>query len=357
MKKIAIIGCGHGGQALAGHMASLGSTIHLYAHPQHLGGVEAIRKAGKITCTGAVSEEGSIDLCTTDIGEAISGVDVIFICLPVTAHDAIFRDMLPLLKEGQAVINLSAHFSGLFQNDMMHEYGKSDGILIGDVTSFPYACRSVTHGVAKIIAIKRKVGLAARSIQTANQIKMMIQDFFPSELEVKSSFIEIGLYDPSGITHPPIAVFNAGRIGNGEEFYFYREGTSESTAFYLESLDRDRIEIGKRLGLSIPTYPAVMNEYYGFNHTKIIDFFKGSPVHNQEKLCPKSLNHRYITEDVPYSLVPWYTLGRCLGYDSKAMRNIIEICSILHSRDYLTEGRNITQAHVSEILPVLRLCG
>jgi len=348
MEKIAVIGCGHGGQALAGHMASLGHSVNLYASKNHPGGLKAIQKTKKIKCIGAVKEEGKIALCTHNLEDALKDVRIIFIALPVTAHDAMFIHILPFLEEHQIIINLSAHFSGIFQYEILKKVGWERDILIADITSFPYACRIQSQGTVNILAIKKKVGLAARNIKTAQKIKKLIKNIFPSSLDIKSSFIEAGLYDPSGITHPPTAIFNAGRIGNGDEFYFYKDGTSDVTASYLEQIDDDRVEIAKRLGFKIPNYPSVMNEYYGSKHKEIFEFFKTSPVHNQEKLCPKSMDHRYITEDVPYSLVPWYTLGLCVDYVSSAMKNIIDISSILHEKDYLELGRNLTNEHITE---------
>lgn len=320
MEKIAVIGCGHGGQGLAGHLAIKGHSVHLFANPNHLGGLSTVKQTGYVKCTGAVTGEGKIALCTTDIEEALQGVDIVFVALPVDAHEAMFINMLPFLNENQIVINLAGHFSGMFECQLMKKSNWEKNILVADITSFPYACRASSPGVVNIIGIKKKVGLAASTCEIAESIKTKIQSIFPSELEIKSSFIEAGLYDPAGISHPANVIFNAGRIGNREEFYFYKDGTSEETALYLDQIDLDRIEIGKRLNLTLPTYFNVMNEYYGSDHKSIFDFFKNSPIHNQEKLCPKSLQHRYLSESVPYSLVPWYTLGLSLGFTSNSMK-------------------------------------
>ncbi|WP_186644287.1 NAD/NADP-dependent octopine/nopaline dehydrogenase family protein [Fluviispira vulneris] len=353
MKKIAVIGCGHGGQALAGHFSILGHSVNLYAHPRHLGGYEAVNRNGGVQCQGVVQGFGKLNLVTTNIEKALKNTEYIFIALPVPAHEAIFINMLPYIESNQIVINLSGHFSGIFQYDILKRSGWEKEILIADITSFPYACRSEKPSFANILAIKNKMGISSLNYSHGQEIKTAIQDFFPCELVTMSSFIETGLYDPCGISHPPSVLFNAGRIGNKEEYYFYKDGVSIETARFLEKIDEDRINIGKNLGFKLPPYYQVMNDYYGLSHKSIYDFFKNSPIHNKNKLNPKSLNDRYISEDVPFSLVPWYSLGQSAGYESSAMRNIIDITSILNQVDYLSAGRIITKDH----LKAYKICG
>jgi opine dehydrogenase len=50
--------------------------------------------------------------------------------------------------------------------------------------------------------------------------------------------------------------------------------------------------------------------------------------------APPVLNHRYIFEDVPMSLVPIASLGQRYGVSVQAMDSIIRIASIIHRTDY-----------------------
>ncbi len=348
MQKIAVIGCGNGGQALAGHLALLGLDVNLYAHHNHLGGFSEVKSQGGVECQGAVNGFGKISLITTDIAAALNKTDIVFICLPVIAHESIFINMLPFLKMNHIVVNLSGQFSGIFQKEILNRANWDKNIIIADVTSFPYACRCEVPGKANIVSIKKSMGLASYNMNLSLEIAELLNSFFPSKLRIMSSFIEIGLYDPCGITHPANVIFNAGRIGNNVEFYFYKEGITKETALFLEKLDNERIEIGNKLQISLPKFHEVMNEYYELSFNNIHEFYKNSPIHNKKTFCPNAINHRYIAEDVPYSLVPWYSLGEKIGLKSQSMRNIIEISSIMNNIDYFDKGRKITAAHLRE---------
>lgn len=351
MNKIAIIGCGNGGQALAGHLALLGMTVNLYAHQNHLGGFKEIKDRGGIECLGEVNGFGKVSLISTNLSEVLDETSLIFICLPVIAHESIFINMLPFLKDNQIVINLSGQFSGIFQKDILNRSSWDKNIVIADVTSFPYACRSDTPSNANIVSIKRTMGIASFNKLVAYEISCLLKDFFPSKLEVMSSFIEVGLYDPCGITHPSSVVFNAGRIGNNQEFYFYKEGITKETALFLEKLDNERIAIGSKIGIALPKFHEVMNLYYDLSFKNIYEFYKNSPIHNKKTFFPNSISHRYVSEDVPYSLVPWYSIGERVGYHASSMKNIIEITSVMNNVNYYNKGRIISEMHLKEFHP------
>jgi opine dehydrogenase len=68
-------------------------------------------------------------------------------------------------------------------------------------------------------------------------------------------------------------------------------------------------------------------------------------IHNQPGYygikAPSSLNHRYLFEDVPMSLVPIASLGIRYGVSVRGMKSIIRIANIIHSTDYWRRGRTV----------------
>jgi opine dehydrogenase len=68
-------------------------------------------------------------------------------------------------------------------------------------------------------------------------------------------------------------------------------------------------------------------------------------IHNQPGYygiqAPPTLNHRYITEDVPMSLVPIASLGQHVGVSVLAIDSIIRLASIIHHTNYYRHGRTV----------------
>ena len=63
-------------------------------------------------------------------------------------------------------------------------------------------------------------------------------------------------------------------------------------------------------------------------------------------LAPHRTEMRYITEDVPYSLVPMSSVGKQLGVATPVMDSLITMASTMHERDYWAEGRTMEKMGV-----------
>ena len=57
--------------------------------------------------------------------------------------------------------------------------------------------------------------------------------------------------------------------------------------------------------------------------------------------APRTLRHRYIFEDVPYSLVPISELGKRFGVDVWGMESMIQIACVIDGVDYRHRGRTL----------------
>ncbi|WP_085677844.1 MULTISPECIES: NAD/NADP-dependent octopine/nopaline dehydrogenase family protein [unclassified Pseudomonas] len=340
---ISIIGCGHGGQALAAHLTLLGHSITLYADEQHPGDLHGIH-ANTITLTGKVKATTTLTALTTDIELAVRSADIIYLSLPTHAHLPQFRKMLPFLVDNQIVVSLAGNFSALYLYRELRQHPHPPSIHIADTASLPYACRAHRPGHVEIIEIKQSMQLAAMPGHSTPFIMARLAASFPCKLSASTSVLELGLNITSAISHPAIMITNAGRIGEGQaSFYFYKEGISTSTANLIQALDNDRISIGQRFGLQLPTYLENMNSFYGYDFTSIHDFFTQSTVHNALKLCPPSINTRYLTQDIPYVMLPWYSLGQHARYQSDVMKAFIDLASMLTGSRFFSNGRNLAE--------------
>jgi opine dehydrogenase len=73
-------------------------------------------------------------------------------------------------------------------------------------------------------------------------------------------------------------------------------------------------------------------------------------------LAPHRMEMRYLTEDVPCSLVPMSSLGRKFGVPTPLMDAFIELASVMHQRDYRSEGRTMEKLGLADLnLKQLRL--
>jgi len=76
-------------------------------------------------------------------------------------------------------------------------------------------------------------------------------------------------------------------------------------------------------------------------------------IHNQPGYygikAPATLEHRYITEDVPMSLVPIAALGQHYGVSVRGMDSIIRLACIIHRTDYWRRGRTLDKLGIGDL--------
>jgi len=81
---IAVIGAGHGGLAMAGHLSIMGNTVHLYNRGEER--IWGVKSTGGIEVEGEINGFGQIAIATNSIEEAISGAELIMVVVPAIAH-------------------------------------------------------------------------------------------------------------------------------------------------------------------------------------------------------------------------------------------------------------------------------
>jgi opine dehydrogenase len=76
-------------------------------------------------------------------------------------------------------------------------------------------------------------------------------------------------------------------------------------------------------------------------------------IHNQTGYygikAPATLQHRYIFEEVPMSLVPIAALGQRYGVSVRAIDAIIRLACIVHNTDYWRKGRTLDRLGIADL--------
>ena len=103
--KYTVIGAGHGGKAMAAHLAILGREVTLFNRT--FSHIEIIAQRGGIdleSYEGGPRGFGELVQVTSDMETAVREAEVIMVVIPSSAHAEIARQMAPHLQDGQIVI-------------------------------------------------------------------------------------------------------------------------------------------------------------------------------------------------------------------------------------------------------------
>src|SRR5512147_1804185 len=341
-KYFAVIGAGHGGKAMAAHLALMGFSVNLYNRtPEH---IEIIRKRGGIeleSTEGGPHGFGELALVTSNIGEAIKNVEVIMVVLPSSAHGDIAKNIAPYLRKRQIVILHPGRTCGALEFvKVMRENGCKADVTVAEAETFIYASRSDGPAQARIFRIKEAVPLAALPATRTQCVLEAICGAYPQFID-GVDVLNTGMNNMGAIFHPALTLLNMGWIeATHGDYQFYIDGVTPSVARVLEVLDRERVTVASALGIRARTSLEWLKLAYDTTGADLHEAIHNQPGYYGIK-APATLNHRYIFEDVPMSLVPIASLGKRYGVSVRGMESIINLGGIIHRTDYWRRGRTV----------------
>ncbi len=342
LENYTVIGAGHGGKAMAAHLALMGLNVTLYNRTfDH---IAALRARGGIdlgSTEGGPHGFAKLTLATSDLAEALQDAQVIMVVVPSSAHADIAKNAAPHLKDGQIIVLHPGRTCGALEfAKVLHDQGCSADVTLAEAETFIYASRADGPAQARIFRIKEAVPLAALPAVRTKAVLEAIQPAYPQFID-GGNVLNTGLNNMGAIFHPALTLLNAGWIeATHGDYQFYIDGVTPSVARVLEVLDRERVTVASSLGLRARTGLEWLKMAYDTTGEDL-----HAAIHNQPGYygikAPSTLNHRYIFEDVPMSLVPIASLGQHYGVSVRGMDSIIRLACIVHRTDYWRRGRTV----------------
>lgn len=340
--KFAILGAGHGGTAMAGHLSLMGFDASLYNRGEQR--LRAIQSAGGVEILADCAESfprgfASLGVVTTDPGEAISGRQILMVVVPATAHRFIAEQIAPHLVDGQIIVLNPGRTGGALEVlKTIRDAGCCADIVVAEAQTFLYASRSMNPAQTKVFRIKNSIPVAAlpayRTPEVVKALRCAFPHFVPGDNVMKTSLDNIG-----AIFHPAVTVLNSARIeSTNGDFDYYTEGITPAISMILESMDKERVQVAEGLGFRAMTAREWLYIAYDAAGRTLYEAMRANRGYDGIK-APKTVFHRYISEDIPMSLVPIASLGEMVGVATPSIDSIIHLGSVLHGVDYRAEGR------------------
>ena len=326
---------------MAGHLAIMGFSVHLYNRsPDRLWGVHAL---GGIEVEGEVEGFGRIALATTEMKEALDGCELINVVVPATGHHDMAEACAPHLRDGQVIVlHPGRTFGALEFRQLLRARGVQANVVIAEAQTFIYASRVIGPSNAKIFRIKNSIPVAsirAHLIPTViERLRVAFPQFVPGDNIFKTSFLgkETG------------RLSLAGWIEDDAEFQFYVDGVTPSIARVLEAIDAERVRVAEALGIRALSAREWLYVAYNAAGPTLYDAMHANPGY-RGIMAPTNLRMRYLTEDVPSSLVPIASVGAMLGVPTPTISAIIGLASRISGTDYMTSGRTVERLNIASL--------
>lgn len=348
--RYAVIGAGNGGKSMAAHLALMSFPVNLYNRTASK--IEAIRQLGGIQLDspeGGPHGFGKLQKATSSIAEAVAETDVIMVVVPSSAHRDIANRLASHLQDGQVIVLHPGRTCGAIEfRKVLHDHGCRAKVIISEAETFIYASRSEGPAEARIFRIKNAVPLAALPATRTPFVLDILKDAYPEYID-GINVLHTGLNNMGAIFHPALILLNMSRIeSTAGDFQFYIDGVTPSSARVLEVLDRERVTVAASIGVRARTALEWLSLAYNVQGDSLYEAIQNQSGYYGIK-APNTLNHRYIFEDIPMSLVPITSLAQRYGVSVRGIESIIRLACFVHRTDYWRRGRTLDKLGISHL--------
>jgi opine dehydrogenase len=294
-----------------------------------------------LTSTGAV-DWSFIPRVATSAQQLVQENDVLFIALPANGHKKVFEEMAQFVREGQQII-ISSHASlgALYLAQLLRErLGDEFHVPITAWGTTVCTARRPSGNEVRVNTVRQSVDLCTipqehsqESLKLCQTLFSQVQTFRP-----RDGLLAISLSNLNPQNHLGIALGNISRMEKGETWY-QSLNITPTIGRLLETLDKERLAIAEALGLEvktifehfhvsfhIPMSPSISDMNQEINR-------KGNDVYG-----PNTADSRYITEDVPFGLVPLIELGKLVNRPAALHESGVHIVSTMYGRDFVAEN-------------------
>jgi opine dehydrogenase len=340
---IAVLGGGNGGHCMAADLTLAGFKVHWYELPELAGGRFApALESGLVTLTG-IGRTGPArpHKLTTDMADALDGVRLVNIAIPAYGHPRFFREMLPHLKDGQVVVVWAGDFGAIELHNLIRRERPGLKVDVVEAATLPYGTRLTGPAAVELILSAPQVIASAVPATRNPQVLPGLQEIWPC-VEPAQNALAAAFSNPNPIVHPPGSLLNVGRIQYSKgDFYMYGEGITEAVARVIRAVYDEMAETAALYGAKVLEY-----EDRDFRTTvSIMGVAFQAPFDTIGEIAriigPKTIQDRYITEDLPMGLVPAAQLARVAGKPAHLIESIVYLGSAVCGVDFWKQGRTL----------------
>jgi len=352
--KVAILGAGGVGLGMAALMSSKNIDVRLWAPSST--GVQTLLDGKPIVSTGVLEGEfrASVNL---DMAKAIEGADAIFVAVPGNGHKTVIDLLAPHVRPDQ-LIAISSHMS-LSALYLSRQLSHRDAVCpISAWATTAVAGRRTNPGEVHMASVRQHIVASTVRPEDNENAALVLTRIFGDVFEPASDVMAATLTNVNPATHLAVSLCNLTRMEYGEEWGSYR-GISSAVGRLIERLDGERLSLASRFGLSVQTVQEHLHESFGLPLGSVAEMAAEQDIRrNGAPTGPTTLEHRYVTEDVPFGIVPLVKFGKIAGVAMPLHDAGLALIGALYGRSFVAENDILPHLDIDNMNPeeLLALC-
>jgi len=333
--KVAVLGSGNGGCAVAGNLALAGHDVYFWDFKKFSKNIENINEKGGLKLYGDLEGFVKLAYAGNNLEKVIKGAEYVFVVGPSFSTKPFAEASKSFLEEGQKVVVCPGSYGGslVFRKEISDTIDP-EKLIISETSTLPYACRMNSDGSVQVY-LKLKGGIFLSTLPKGHEKEVLegIKDVYDMIVPVENIF-KVMLQNANPVIHPAVTLLNSALLERTSgDFLFYEEGVMPCVGKLIKKVDDERIAIGKKLGVDILSDPK-LGKIQGYMQEETYEHGYSTANGFKGIKAQSSLDHRYLNEDVGYGLTLLEEMGERLGVETPTMTSVINIASTIMDKDY-----------------------
>ena len=331
--RVAILGAGAIAYGNAALLCRDGHDVTLWSPSGRR--TASLAAGAPLVASGAVTGEFHPRIAVS-CAEALAQVDAVVIAVPGYGHRAVLDAAAPHLRDDQIVV-FSSHLSlaALYLEGLLRRRGVSTPIAALGTTVT--TGRQTAPDAVTVGTVRNRLDVAVLPASAAERGIAVCRALFGDRFTLKLSLLAIALSNLNPQNHLAIALCNLTRMELGEAWGQNRHITP-AVARLMEALDAERMAIAQAFGVAVRTIHDHFHLSYGIPIGPLSDMAHELAQRLKDTSGPTTLDTRYVTEDVPFGLMPTIKLAALAGVTVPLHEGGLTMMSALYGRDFAAEN-------------------
>jgi len=331
---VAVIGAGAGGAAAVVELSLAGHEVRWWNRTAAT--IAPFREAGAVRYEGVLGE-GSARPATfaARLDDALAGADLVMVCLPSLAHEAIAQALADATVGCPVLLNPGHTGGALHVAEAFRARGLAAPTLV-ELSTLTYVARKPAPDAVRVTGVARRVWAAC--LPGDQEALALARSLYPAVTPARD-VIASSLANVNLVLHTPGAILSAAWVeATGGDFRFYVDAMTPGVARSIETLDRERLAVAAAFGHELPPLGQEMAAIGTAVATGDLRAAIAGGEANRTIKAPDSLAHRYYAEDFGYGLVPLLALAKIGGVETPYAAALVEVASVLRGEDVRATG-------------------
>ena len=352
--KAAILGAGGIGLGTAVLLSSKAIEVSIWGASAQ--GIGPLLSHSSILSRGAL--DGKFHAAAShDLREVVDQADLIILTVPGDAQRSVIDLLVPHVQPNQLIaISSQLSFSALYLSRQLAQRGSLAPISAWATTAV--TARRIGPAEVSVSAIRGHVVNSTFDPECGSRADAALAKAFGPVFAAAPDLMTATLSNVNPTAHVAMALCNLTRMERGEEWGSYY-GISGAVGRLIEAMDAERLRLASWFGLSVHPLQEHWHRSFKLPIGTVSDMAAEQHVRKGGvPLGPARLEHRYVTEDVPFGIVPLLALGRVAGVEMPLHEAGLKIVNALYGRDFAAENDLLDRLGIEAKPPeaLLALC-